>query len=151
MYGNGDIGQCFCRLCAVFGGFYFLRFPLAGFTIDPSTNQCTGVVANTGERFRAKDIVIASSSFMESASSNKNVIHRIVLITNKSIKPSEKEEVKGKLKSDNYIMFSFYRLHMFVLVVPMNQAFILLKLVVDLDVHQMEFVSRKNCFNKRIL
>ncbi|CAF4234167.1 unnamed protein product [Adineta steineri] len=85
--------QCFCRLCAVFGGFYFLRFPLAGFTIDSLNNQCTGIVSTTGERFRAKDMVICNNSFLESISSNKNVIHRTVLFTNKSIKSSEKEEV----------------------------------------------------------
>ncbi len=88
------MSQCFCRLCAVFGGFYFLRFPLAGFTIDTLTNQCSGIVATTGERFRAKDIVICNNSYMESIRSNRNVIHRIVLFTNQSIKSSEKEEVE---------------------------------------------------------
>jgi RAB protein geranylgeranyltransferase component A len=89
--------QCFCRLCAVFGGFYFLRFPLAGLTIDSFTNQCSGIVSTTGERFRAKDVVICNNAYMESISTNKNVIHRTVLITNTSIKPSEKEDV-GRIK-----------------------------------------------------
>ncbi|CAF2592267.1 unnamed protein product [Rotaria sp. Silwood2] len=93
LYGNGEMSQCFCRLCAVFGGTYFLRFPLAGFTIDSSANQCSGVVATTGERFRAKDAVICNNSFMESTSSNRNVIHRAVLFTNQSIKSSEKDEI----------------------------------------------------------
>ncbi|CAF1274253.1 unnamed protein product [Rotaria sordida] len=93
LYGNGEMSQCFCRLCAVFGGTYFLRFPLAGFTIDSLTNQCSGIVATTGERFRAKDAVICNNSFMESISSNKNVIHRTVLFTNQSIKSSEKDEI----------------------------------------------------------
>jgi RAB protein geranylgeranyltransferase component A len=88
------MSQCFCRLCAVFGGFYFLHFPLAGLTIDLSTNQCSGIVSTTGERFRAKDVVICNNSFMESISTNKNVIHRTILFTNKSIKLSEKEEVE---------------------------------------------------------
>jgi len=94
LYGNGEMSQCFCRLCAVFGGFYFLRFPLAGFTIDSSTNQCSGIVSTTGERFHAKDIVICNNSYMESISSNRNVIHRTILFTNQSIKSSEKEEVE---------------------------------------------------------
>ncbi|CAF1478165.1 unnamed protein product [Rotaria magnacalcarata] len=93
MYGNGEMSQCFCRLCAVFGGTYFLRFPLAGFTIDSSTNQCSGIVATTRERFRAKDAVICNHAFMDSISSNRNVIHRMVLITNQSIKSSEKDEI----------------------------------------------------------
>lgn len=88
------MSQCFCRLSAVFGGTYFLKFPLAGLTIDSSTNQCIGIVAATGERFRAKDTVICNHAFMESIAENKNVIRRIVLITDKSIKSSDKEEVK---------------------------------------------------------
>ena len=91
------MGQSFCRLCAVFGGINFLRFPLAGLTIDALTNQCSGIVATTGERFRAKDVVICNDSFMESISSSRNVIHRIVLFTNQSIKSSEKEEVERNL------------------------------------------------------
>jgi RAB protein geranylgeranyltransferase component A len=97
LYGNGEMTQCFCRLCAVFGGLYFLRFPLAGLTIDSTTNQCSGIVSTTGERFRAKDAVICNNSYMESISTHKNVIHRTILITNTSIKPSEKEEVELSL------------------------------------------------------
>lgn len=93
------MSQCFCRLCAVFGGFYYLRFPLAGFTIDLSTNQCSGIVSTTGERFYAKDAVICNNAYMESISSNKNFIHRIVLFTNKSIKSSDKEDVNRKFIS----------------------------------------------------
>ncbi|UJR21349.1 hypothetical protein I4U23_024442 [Adineta vaga] len=93
LYGNGEMTQAFCRLCAVFGGIQFLRFPLAGFTIDCSTNQCSGIVATTGERFRAKDMVICNNAYMESISENKHVNHRIVLFTNQSIKTSEKEEI----------------------------------------------------------
>ena len=93
LYGNGEMSQSFCRLCAVFGGFYFLRFPLAGFTMDASTKQCTGIVSSTGERFRAKDTVICSSAFLPKQSSNAPALRRTVLITNQSIKSSEKEEI----------------------------------------------------------
>lgn len=93
LYGSGEMTQCFCRLCGVFGGVYFLRFPLAGFTKDRSTEQCTGIVSTTGERFRAKDSVICNSSFLSALADNTQVLHRTVLITNRSIKSSEKEEV----------------------------------------------------------
>ena len=89
--------QCFCRLCAVFGGIYYLQFPLAGLTIDSSTNQCSGIVTTTGERFSAKDAVICNNAYMESINTHTNVIRRTVLITNASIKPSEKEEVELNL------------------------------------------------------
>ena len=88
------MSQCFCRLSAVFGGIYFLHFPLAGFTIDLLTNQCSGIVATTGERLCAKDAVICNNSYMQSIVSNENTIQRIILFTNQSIKSSEKHEVE---------------------------------------------------------
>ncbi|CAF0723938.1 unnamed protein product [Adineta ricciae] len=93
LYGNGEMTQAFCRLCAVFGGIQFLRFPLAAFTLNSSTNQCTGIIATTGERFHAKDAVICNHAYMKSISESQNTIHRIVLLTNQSIKASEKEEI----------------------------------------------------------
>ena len=93
MYGCGELCQSFCRLSAVFGGVYYLRFPLAGLIMDSSANQCRGIVATSGERFTAKDAVICNSAFIESGETNQKVIHRVVLLTDKSIKTSEKEEV----------------------------------------------------------
>lgn len=91
------MSQAFCRLCAVFAGIHFLDFPLAGITIDQSTNQCSGIVSTIGERFRAKDAVICNNAYLESISTNTNVIHRLILITNRSIKSSDKEEVGRNL------------------------------------------------------
>ena len=59
------MGQSFCRLSAVFGGVYYLKFPLAGFTMDSSNNQCSGIIATTGNRFIAKDMVICNHSYMK--------------------------------------------------------------------------------------
>ena len=102
--------QAFCRLCAVFGGIQFLRFPLAAFTLNSSTNQCTGIVATTGERFHAKDAVICNHAYMKSISESQNAIHRIVLLTNQSIKASEKEDVCKKkfTLSSNSNVFRVY-------------------------------------------
>lgn len=93
MYGSAEISQCFCRLCCVFGGISFLRFPLAGLTHDKTIGRCTGIVATTGERLRAKDAVICNHSYLSSVQSSARVLHRTILITNQSIKPSEKEEI----------------------------------------------------------
>lgn len=95
MYGSAEISQCFCRSCCVFGGISFLRFPLAGLTHDKTIGRCTGIVATTGERLRAKDAVICNHSYLSSVQSSARVLHRTILITNQSIKPSEKEEVKS--------------------------------------------------------
>ena len=80
--------------------FIILRFPLAGLTIDSSTNQCSGIVSTTGDRFRAKDVVICNNAYMESIATQKDAIHRTVLITDTSIKPSEKEEVESNLSEE---------------------------------------------------
>lgn len=87
------MSQAFCRLSAVFGGIHFLNFPLAGLTIDDSTNECSGVVGTNDIRLRAKDAVICNNAFIQSISANNNVIRRMILITNRSIKSSEKEDV----------------------------------------------------------
>ena len=97
LYGSGEMSQAFCRLCAVFAGIHFLDFPLAGITIEDSTSQCSGIVSTTGERFRAKDAVICNNAYIDSISKNRNVIHRLILITNRSIKSSDKEEVECNL------------------------------------------------------
>lgn len=87
------MSQAFCRLSAVFSGIHVLNFPLVGLTIDDSSNECSGVVSTNGIRLCAKDTVICSNIFIQSISTNNNVIRRMILITNRSIKPSEKEEV----------------------------------------------------------
>lgn len=39
MYGCGEIPQCFCRLCSVFGGVYCLRRPLGKITYKETEND----------------------------------------------------------------------------------------------------------------
>uniref|UniRef100_A0A7G3AL22 Rab proteins geranylgeranyltransferase component A n=2 Tax=Lutzomyia longipalpis TaxID=7200 RepID=A0A7G3AL22_LUTLO len=42
MYGCGELPQCFCRLCAVFGGIYCLRRPIERITLQPDTPGSSG-------------------------------------------------------------------------------------------------------------
>uniref|UniRef100_A0AAQ5Y0I7 RAE1/2 domain-containing protein n=1 Tax=Amphiprion ocellaris TaxID=80972 RepID=A0AAQ5Y0I7_AMPOC len=41
VYGLGEIPQCFCRMCAVFGGIYCLRHSLLCLLLDMSSNRYT--------------------------------------------------------------------------------------------------------------
>lgn len=41
MYGSGEIPQCFCRLCAVFGGTYCLNRPISGIILE--NDCCKGI------------------------------------------------------------------------------------------------------------
>lgn len=66
MYGCGEIPQCFCRLCAVFGGVYCLKRSIKQIHFDDATNgddtkrfksiQCEH------QEIRAKDIVFGHGS-----------------------------------------------------------------------------------------
>uniref|UniRef100_A0A8C4SCD8 Rab proteins geranylgeranyltransferase component A n=1 Tax=Erpetoichthys calabaricus TaxID=27687 RepID=A0A8C4SCD8_ERPCA len=40
LYGLGEIPQCFCRMCAVFGGIYCLRHGIRCLVVDKETRSC---------------------------------------------------------------------------------------------------------------
>ncbi len=41
MYGTGELGQAFCRMCAVWGGTYMLRRTVRNILLSPDTSNCT--------------------------------------------------------------------------------------------------------------
>jgi RAB protein geranylgeranyltransferase component A len=57
MYGSGELPQAFCRLCAVFGGVYYLDRPIEAFVVKDG-----GVVAivTKGQRIECKSLVTNS-------------------------------------------------------------------------------------------
>lgn len=57
MYGCGEIPQCFCRLCAVFGGVYCLRRPIS--EINYTENKFTSLKCGD-QVIRAKSLVIGN-------------------------------------------------------------------------------------------
>ncbi|EDV98245.1 rab proteins geranylgeranyltransferase component A [Drosophila grimshawi] len=57
MYGSGELPQCFCRLCAVFGGVYCLKRSLDGITQAEQSNEL--LVSSAGKTLRAKQVVCA--------------------------------------------------------------------------------------------
>lgn len=93
MYGSGELPQCFCRLCAVYGGVYHLKRAAEGVLIDQS-EACKGIVS-TKQRLGTQHLVIgvpnAPSSFLKSIP--KKGMSRAMFITDRSIMPSEKESL----------------------------------------------------------
>lgn len=93
LYGSGELPQCFCRLCAVFGGIYHLqRGPSA--IICNSTGDCVGMISN-GRRFSFKWLVMESSYAPSVFKTSEGLqrVSRAIVITNRSLHPAEKEQV----------------------------------------------------------
>ncbi|KAH8402251.1 hypothetical protein KR009_010866 [Drosophila setifemur] len=57
MYGCGELPQCFCRLCAVYGGIYCLKRAVKDIGLDSNTNEL--VLSSAGKTLRAKYVVSA--------------------------------------------------------------------------------------------
>ncbi|OCT67615.1 hypothetical protein XELAEV_18038916mg, partial [Xenopus laevis] len=84
MYGLGEIPQCFCRMCAVFGGVYCLHHSL----------ECKAVIDHRGKRVDCKYLVVEDSYLPEQICANVSYkqISRAVLITDCSILNSESNQ-----------------------------------------------------------
>ncbi|XP_034476718.1 rab proteins geranylgeranyltransferase component A [Drosophila innubila] len=57
MYGCGELPQCFCRLCAVYGGIYCLKRSVDDITVAPDLNEL--LLSSSGKTLRAKHVVCA--------------------------------------------------------------------------------------------
>lgn len=96
MYGSGELPQCFCRLCAVFGGVYHLKRAADGIIVtgEGSSSVCKGIISD-GQRLTTDHLVLdvpdAPPSFLQKTPTGG--LSRGVFITNKSILPSEKESL----------------------------------------------------------
>ncbi|EYC05587.1 hypothetical protein Y032_0081g1462 [Ancylostoma ceylanicum] len=92
LYGSGEIPQCFCRLCAVFGGLYCLGRPVEA--LIQKDGKVVGVIAD-GYRVNCSHLIMSSEYVPASVASKgqDKWIDRAVYITNKSIWTEEKEHV----------------------------------------------------------
>ncbi|XP_064536544.1 rab proteins geranylgeranyltransferase component A [Drosophila montana] len=57
MYGCGELPQCFCRLCAVYGGIYCLKRSVDDISWTPDAKEL--LLSSAGKTLRAKHIVCA--------------------------------------------------------------------------------------------
>jgi len=97
MYGSGEIPQCFCRLCAVFGGLYHLKRTAEALIVSDKGNSqliCHGIMSG-GQRLETCHLVTAVTSappqFLKAAPSGG--MSRGIFITDRSILPADKESL----------------------------------------------------------
>ncbi|KFP09822.1 Rab proteins geranylgeranyltransferase component A 2, partial [Egretta garzetta] len=94
LYGQGEIPQCFCRMCAVFGGIYCLRHSVQCLVVDKESGRCKAVVDHFGQRISANYFIVEDSYLSESICKNVcyRQISRAVLITDQSVLNTDAEQ-----------------------------------------------------------
>ncbi|XP_023697491.2 rab proteins geranylgeranyltransferase component A 1 isoform X2 [Paramormyrops kingsleyae] len=94
IYGLGEIPQCFCRMCAVFGGTYCLRHSVRCLVLDKESGRCKAVIDTCGQRISCSHFVLEKGYVPEERRKGAacRQISRGVLITDRSLLPSETEQ-----------------------------------------------------------
>ncbi|XP_056302629.1 rab proteins geranylgeranyltransferase component A 1 [Danio aesculapii] len=94
LYGLGEIPQCFCRMCAVFGGIYCLRHSVQCLVVDKESNKVKAVIDTRGQKIGCSHFVVEDSYIREEQrqSTDYRQISRAVLITDRSVMPSESDQ-----------------------------------------------------------
>ncbi|KAK2882342.1 rab proteins geranylgeranyltransferase component A 1 [Channa argus] len=94
VYGLGEIPQCFCRMCAVFGGIYCLRHSVHCLLVDKNTNRCKAVIDSRGQRISCSHFVVEDGYVGEDrkVDTPPRFLSRAVLITDRSILPSDSDQ-----------------------------------------------------------
>ena len=96
MYGSGEFPQAFCRLCAVFGGTYYLGKCIDG--IISNENTIKGIITN-GQRISCKNFVIGVGNCPQKIRDMANIRYKEVVLNRKmcllsgSILPSDREQL----------------------------------------------------------
>lgn len=92
MYGSGELPQCFCRLCAVFGGVYCLKRQLDGVIIN--NEKCKSIISGK-QKIKLEHLVVGQGHIPSEIIENngeKN-ISRGIFITDRSIMQGDKENL----------------------------------------------------------
>ncbi|XP_074057942.1 rab proteins geranylgeranyltransferase component A 1, partial [Macrotis lagotis] len=94
LYGQGELPQCFCRMCAVFGGTYCLSHAVQCLVVDKESGKCTAIIDHFGQRISAKYFIIEDSYLTKKTCSNVTYrqISRAVLITDGSILKEDSDQ-----------------------------------------------------------
>ncbi|KAB5549080.1 hypothetical protein PHYPO_G00063150 [Pangasianodon hypophthalmus] len=94
LYGLGEIPQCFCRMCAVFGGIYCLRHSVLCLVVDKESDKCKAVIDTHGQRISCSHFVVEDSYIRDDQRMQTTYKHisRAVVITDRSILPSESDQ-----------------------------------------------------------
>lgn len=94
LYGQGEIPQCFCRMCAVFGGIYCLRHRVQCLVVDRESGRCEAVIDHFGQRISAKYFIVEDSYLSEDTCADVQYeqISRAVLITDQSVLKADSDQ-----------------------------------------------------------
>ncbi|KAM4818301.1 rab proteins geranylgeranyltransferase component A 1 isoform 1-T1 [Thomomys bottae] len=94
LYGQGELPQCFCRMCAVFGGIYCLRHSVHCLVVDKETRKCKAIIDQFGQRIISKHFIVEDSYFSENTCSRVQYrqISRAVLITDRSVLKTDSDQ-----------------------------------------------------------
>ncbi|KAM4861925.1 rab proteins geranylgeranyltransferase component A 2 [Thomomys bottae] len=94
LYGQGEIPQCFCRMCAVFGGIYCLRHKIRCLVVDKESRKCKAIIDHFGQRINAAYFIVEDSYLSREMCSNVQYkqISRAVLITDRSVLQTDSDQ-----------------------------------------------------------
>ncbi|XP_037071145.1 rab proteins geranylgeranyltransferase component A 2-like [Pollicipes pollicipes] len=90
MYGSGELPQCFCRMCAVFGGVYHLSRGLDALTVD-ATGAVSGVLSQ-GQRLTCRRLLL-EEAYRPAGGDDAAGLSRAVLITDRSLHRAAGDQV----------------------------------------------------------
>lgn len=85
MYGCGEIPQCFCRLCAVFGGVYCLGRPISDVKVIESNDDQVVIMKFGEQNITAKKLVHGLGSNVLGSEIPHEYISRGIIITSSPI------------------------------------------------------------------
>uniref|UniRef100_A0A023G972 Putative gdp dissociation inhibitor n=1 Tax=Amblyomma triste TaxID=251400 RepID=A0A023G972_AMBTT len=93
LYGSGELPQCFCRLCAVYGGIYHLQRGPSAILLNEE-GACIGIVSN-GRRFNSRWVVMGASYAPAEIAPFRDTkrVSRAIVISDASLQPAEKEQI----------------------------------------------------------
>ena len=96
MYGAGEMPQAFCRLCAVFGGTYFLGRSIEAIVVSDKDSTAKAVFTN-GQRISCSKLVLPKSICPKDLKINDTahavIIRREMALLSESILPHDKEQL----------------------------------------------------------
>jgi len=95
MYGTGELPQAFCRLCAVFGGVYYLGRSLEGLVVKDGKAEA---VVTEGRRIQCDQVVLPASLVPKELRLGESEVSpascsRAVLLSKASLLPTDKEQL----------------------------------------------------------
>ncbi|XP_040567423.2 LOW QUALITY PROTEIN: rab proteins geranylgeranyltransferase component A [Lepeophtheirus salmonis] len=97
VFGGGELPQAFCRLCAVFGGTYYLGQSVQGIIVK-SGSKVSGVIINGGKKTRVLDKFIANEGYLSpdlKSMEESETIYRNISVVKDSVIQTDTEKISS--------------------------------------------------------